>query len=224
MDKNKVLIVDDDIVLGNIMTAALRSSGYEVHYQTSLTALKSIVLELQPDMIVLDVEVGTKNGIDMAPELKLIAPDIPILFISSHTAASEAAKALHAGAVAYLKKPFEIEELLAYIERHVSVRHSDISQIGSFTLLMEDGLLMEGEELVKKLTLSESKLLKLLIMHANQTVSREEIEQTLWKEGAANEQSLNNFIGKLRKCLSKDKSIQLLLIPKVGYSLVLETT
>lgn len=224
MDKVKILIVDDDIVLGKIMTSALSSSGYQVHYQTSLTALKSIVMELHPDMIILDVEVGTKNGIDMTPELKLIAPDTPILFISSHTASSEAAKAIYAGGVAYLKKPFEIEELLAYIERHTTAQHCDNPQIGSFTLHIEDSLLMKGNEIVEKLTLSESKLIQLLILHVNQTVSRKEMEQTIWENGYANEQSLNNFIAKIRKYLSEDKSIKLLTIPKVGYKLVDKTT
>lgn len=224
MDISKVLIVDDDVALGKIMMAALCGSGYDTHYQTSLTAIKSAVKDFQPDMIVLDVEVGTKNGIDITPELKLIAPNTPILFISSHTASSEAARALHAGGVAYLKKPFEIEELLAYVERHTSAHRGDISQIGSFTLLVEDNLLMRGKELIKKLTLSEAKLLKLLIIHANQTVSREEIEQTLWEERVGSEHSLNNFIARLRKYLAKDENIQLLVIPKVGYKLVFEAT
>lgn len=224
MNKIRLLIVDDDIVLGKIMMSALSSFGYQVHYQTSLTGLKSVVMELHPDLIILDVEVETKNSIDITPELKLIAPDTPILFISSHTASSEAAKAIHAGGVAYLKKPFEIEELLAYIERHTSDQHCDNSQIGCFTLLIEDSLLMEGEEVVKKLTVSECKLLKLLISHINQTVTREEMEETVWKKGDANERSLNNFIASLRKYLSKDKSIELLTIPKVGYKLVVKMT
>ena len=86
-NKIKVLFVEDDVALGNIVTLALDDSGYEAHYQTSLAGIKSVMKELQPDIIVLDVEIGTKNGIEIIPELKMFAPEIPILIISSHVGA-----------------------------------------------------------------------------------------------------------------------------------------
>ncbi len=61
MDRIKVLFVDDDVALGNIVTLALESSGYEVHYQTSLVGVKTVAKEMQPDIIVLDLEIGAKN-------------------------------------------------------------------------------------------------------------------------------------------------------------------
>lgn len=219
MDKIKVLFVDDDVALGNIVTMALEDSGYEVHYQTSLTAIKPVIQELTPDIIVLDVEIGNKNGIDITPELKIIAPEIPILFVSSHIDTSEVVKALNAGGVAYLKKPFEIEELIAYISRHTATFHIRPMQIGRFTLNAEDNLLMKEEEVVRKLSAFESKLLKLLMLNMDKVVTREQIEQELWERNYANEQSLNNYIAKLRKYLSEDESLELITIPKVGYKL-----
>ncbi len=124
MNKIKVLFVDDDITLGNIVMMALNASGYEAYYQTSLTAIRSVIQELKPDIIILDVEIGKKNGIDATPEIKAIAPEIPILFVSSHIDSEKVVKALNAGGIAYLKKPFEIEELLAYIQRHSASFHS----------------------------------------------------------------------------------------------------
>ena len=56
MQKQKVLLADDDIALGKILALALQDSGYDVHYQTSATGLNTIVREWQPDIIVLDVE------------------------------------------------------------------------------------------------------------------------------------------------------------------------
>lgn len=219
MDKIKVLFVDDDVALGSIVTMALEASGCEVCYQSSLTAIRSVVQEFVPDIIVLDVEIGTKNGIDATPELMMIAPGVPILFVSSHLDSSEVARALKVGGIAYLKKPFEIEELLAYISRHTSLFHIEPNRIGMFTFNAEESLLMKGDEVVKKLTAFEHKLLKLLILNQNKVVAREQIVQELWDGDYGNEQSLNNYIAKLRKYISADNSLELLTIPKVGYKL-----
>lgn len=221
MDKIKVLFVDDDMALGNIVVLALEASGYEAHYQTSLAGIKSVVKEMQPDVIVLDVEIGAKNGIDAVPELKVIVPEIPILIVSSHVGSENVARALEAGAVTYLKKPFEIVELLAYINRFVKPFHAKGIEMGIFHLDAEENLLMKGEETVKKLSAFECKLLKLLVLNMNQVVTRQQIEQELWGSFTteSTEQSLNNYIAKLRKYLAEDRQLELLTIPKIGYKL-----
>lgn len=218
-DKIKVLFVDDDLVLGNVVTLALETLGYNTHYQTSLAGIKSVMREFQPDIIVLDVEIGTQNGIDSAPELKAIAPDIPILFISSHVDSAFTVKALGAGGAAYLKKPFEIEELLAYINRYTATFHSKGIQLGIFSLDTEEGLLKKGNEVIKRLSQFECKLLKLLALNLNNVITREQIEQELWEGVSGSEQSLNNYVVKLRKYLAEDKQLILTTIPKVGYKL-----
>lgn len=221
MDKIKVLFVDDDVALGNIVTLALENSGYEVHYQTSLVGVKTVVKELQPDIIILDLEIGTKNGIDAVPELKLVAPETPILFVSSHLDSENVVKALKAGAVNYLKKPFEIVELLAYINRFVKPFRSKGIKLGIFHLKAKENLLMKNDEVVRKLSTLEYKLLKLLALNLNEAVTREQIEQELWGGFAteSSEQSLNNYISKLRRYLAEDKQLELATIPKVGYKL-----
>lgn len=94
MEKTKVLFVDDDIALGQVVILALRALGYAAEYCTTLVGIQGVVQEMQPDIMVLDVEIGEKNGIDAVAELKLTAPDTPILFVSSHIAGSEVARAL----------------------------------------------------------------------------------------------------------------------------------
>ena len=180
MDKIKVLFVDDDMVLGNIVTLALEDSGYEVHYQTSLAGIKMVVKEMQPDIMVLDVEIGAKNGIEVVPELKAIVPETPVLIVSSHVESENVMKALEAGAVTYLKKPFEIVELLAYIQRFVKTFRVKGLEVGRLHLKAEESLLMKGDETVRKLSTLECKLLKMLALNLNRTVTREQIELELW--------------------------------------------
>lgn len=221
MDKIKVLFVDDDVALGNIVTLALDDLGYEAHYQTSLAGIKSVMKELQPDIIVLDVEIGTKNGIEIIPELKIIASETPILIVSSHVGVEYLTKALDAGAVTFLRKPFEIAELLAYINRFVKPFCAKGLGIGMFHIKAEENLLMKGDEVKRKLSAFECKLLKLLVLNLNQVVTRELIEQELWGGivTASSGQSLNNYIAKLRKYLAEDKQLVLATIPQVGYKL-----
>ena len=221
MDRIKVLFVDDDVALGNIVTLALESSGYEVHYQTSLVGVKTVAKEMQPDIIVLDLEIGAKNGIDAIPELKLVARETPILLVSSHLDSENLVKALEEGAVTYLKKPFEMVELQAYINRFVKPFRAKGIKLGMFHLNIEENLLMKEDEVVKKLSAFECKLLKLLMLNMNEVIHREQIEQEIWGDFVteSSEQSLNNYISKLRKYLAEDNRLELATIPKVGYKL-----
>ncbi|MDR0961576.1 MAG: response regulator transcription factor [Mediterranea sp.] len=225
MNNTNILFVDDDVALGNVITLALEYAGYEVHYQTKLTGIKEVVKELQPNIIVLDVEIGDRNGMDVVPELKVLAPETPILFISSHVDAEYVVKAIGLGAVSYLKKPFEIPELLAYIRRFTNASHSSALQVGKFSLVVDDNRLMKGEVVVKQLTALECKLLKLLVLNLNLPLSREQIEQEVWGRYAteSTEHSLNNYISKLRRYLAEDETIRLNTIPKVGYKLSVQS-
>ena len=128
---------------------------------------------------------------------------------------------MEAGAVNFLRKPFEIVELLAYINRFVKPFCAKGLGIGMFHIKAEENLLMKGDEVKRKLSLFEGKLLKLLILNLNQVVTRELIEQELWGGivTASSEQSLNNYISKLRKYLAEDKRLVLATIPQVGYKL-----
>lgn len=219
MEQQKVLLVDDDVLLGNIMTIALQEAGYEVAYQASLAAVQSVVREWKPDVIVLDVEVGTRRSIETVPEITAIAPHTPVLFISSHVEGSDVVQAMDTGGAAYLKKPFEAEELVAYVRRYMPSFHPKGLQIGEFSLNTAESLLIRQGQVVRKLTSMECKLLQMLALHFNQTVSREKIERELWNGKSGNEQSLNNYVAKLRRYLDGSHSVEIRTIPKTGYTL-----
>ena len=70
--KVKILFIDDDITFGRICTIILQEKGYEVFYQTTLNGAKACIAEAHPDIIVLDVEIGNQNGIEVAPEITVI--------------------------------------------------------------------------------------------------------------------------------------------------------
>ncbi len=220
MSKAKVLFIDDDVMLGNIVTMALTEEGYAVHQQNSLTGIKAVVNEFRPAIIVMDVEIGVEDGIDVMPELYAVSPEIPIIVISSHTESNELIRALRNGAIAYLKKPFEIEELTAYIERHANTTHNFIPKIkiASLELDTQNHILYQGAQKLKRLSKLEFALLLLLDEHQGEIVSHEEIS-SLWKGALPDQHSLYNLVRKVRKILSVDDRIEIVTVGKDGYAL-----
>lgn len=209
MSKGKVLFIDDDIALGNIVTAALTDEGYEVHQQNSLLGVKGIISEFKPDILILDIEIGTEDGIDKMPELHRVAPELPIIIISSHKEEKEVVRALCNKAVAYLRKSFGVEELIAYIERYIHPVAPSRMTIASLELDAVTRILSQGGKEVKKLSKLEFALLSLLYEHCNTAVSREEI-YGLWENAAeVDNHSLYNLIAKLKNILSVDANVEI---------------
>lgn len=223
MNKARVLFIDDDVMLGNIVTMALTNEGYVVHQQNSLTGIKAVVSEFRPGIIVMDVEIGAEDGIDAMPELYAVSPEIPIVIISSHTASNEVVRALQNGAVAYLKKPFEPEELIAYIERyaHTAQKLLPKIKIASLELDVQTHILYQESRKLKKLSKLEFALLLLLNEHQGEIVSHGEISK-LWGGAIIEDHSLYNLIAKLRKTLSVDVHIKIDTVGGDGYILQIE--
>ena len=223
MDKIKVLFIDDDIDFGKMLCLALEENGIQVHYANSLAGIAAIVKDISPDIILLDVEIGTQSGIDILPQIKAVAPHTPILFVSSHHESEVAIQAIQKGGLNYLRKPFEINELLAYIYRYVNVQCNNELLFEQFTLDIEKRLLKRNGEIIAELTPFENNILALLATSPNEIVSREKIIHSLWKDSSkVNELSLNNYIVKLRKLFQPYPSIQILTFRNQGFKLQID--
>ncbi len=220
MKKIKVLLVDDDVSLGSIYTMGLQHLGFEAHYLSSFIAVIETINEFQPNVVVLDVELGDKNGINESETILRLFPGLPIIFISSHTEIEYIKQSIEYGGVIYLKKPFEIEELGVYIKRFASVNSNTIG-FGNFkynfsTFKLENCI----AEQTYKLSNREGKTLQILVKNINNITTRSQIEHELWQDkDVSTDLMLNNIISRLRKLISTDSSIQIITIPRVGYKL-----
>ena len=223
MNKIKVLIVDDDTLLGSTIFIGLQALGMEPTYQTSLAGLQAVVESACPNIILLDVEVGEDNSIEQMQQLKLYAPNIPVIFMTSHTDAGYLAKAIGEGAVAFLKKPFELEELAAYIQRFAKtdtpIDTAFNVSIGKYTLNTNTRELFLNQNKECRLTVKQFETIHLLLEHSNEIVSRQALKDDLWPDGNASDPSLDNYISQLRKIFDKDESIHIITIPKIGFKL-----
>jgi two-component system KDP operon response regulator KdpE len=216
-----VLFVDDDLFLGQVVVSALREAGYVVHYQSTLAGLKAIVEEVRPDIIFLDVEVDGRNSIDLAPQLKALFSATPLFFISSHIDGKTINSGLNAGGDGYLKKPFDMEEILGYIERYATASDHRFIRVGTLSLDPESYQLSCGDQPIKQLSEKEFRLLRYLAAYPNQLVPKEDIERELWgKDDNVSQFSLNNYITRLRKYLSADSRVELVSVSRRGWKLV----
>lgn len=222
MIAQRVLFVDDDTELGNFVSIALESMGYKVHFQNSLVGIETIVNEFSPSIILLDVEIGEDNGIERAKTVLANFKHIPILFVSSHNDAETIAHGILTGGVGYIRKPFTIKELEAYVKRFAL--DANILYFSHYSLHLKEQKLFYQEELVKKLSKLEFKLLQLLVSHKNTALTKEMIAEVLWEGGLDEgcEASLNNLISRLRDLLSKDDTIAIETIRGKGYRLIIE--
>lgn len=225
MDKIKVLIVDDDAMLGATITLGLQTLGMEPTYLTSLAGLQAVVESTSPNIILLDVEVGEDNSIEQMQQLKLYAPNIPVIFMTSHTDAGYLSKGIGEGAVAFLKKPVEIEEVAAYIQRFAKTDDAiDIAFavcIGNYTLNTNTRELYFNKNKECRLTVKQFETIHFLLEHHHETISRQMLKDELWSDGNSSDPSLDNYISQLRKIFCKDKNIHIITIPKIGFKLEL---
>ncbi len=217
----KVLFVDDDTLLGDMVSQGLMYLGYKVHYQSTMIALGSIINEFRPNVIILDVEIGDKDGIDDSAGVRLLFPNIPIIFVSSHIESSYVIRALDSGGATYIKKPIDIEELAAYINRYAVAELKNTVGIGHFTLDTSSRLLFDAKNKNSyTLNKKECELLYLLIDNKECVISRSTIIKEVWNNDFSSDQVLNNYVSKLRKNLAGDSSISIETVPREGYRLI----
>lgn len=223
MEQTKVILVDDDTQLGNLLNMSLTEEGYLVHFQNSLTGIKSIIEEFNPSILVFDVEVGKEDSINHAGDILQAYPSLPILFISSHTDVEYVARGVRTGGVGYLRKPFEAEELIAYIERFARMEAQKVQfvQVGSYRLNMTTRELTQKDELIKQLSPNEFKCMLLLLENRNEIVTYQTLSEGVWnKKYAETEATMNNLISKLRKILENNRQISIQTLKNVGYRLI----
>ncbi len=117
----KVVIVDDDRDYLNLMKVTLSAQGFQVEGALDGQSAIKTIRELQPDVVLLDIGLPAGNGFKVIERLKALAPTshIPIITVSGRDPDANRDRALKAGAVSYLQKPVELEELVAEIERQV---------------------------------------------------------------------------------------------------------
>lgn len=229
----RVLLVEDDKNLSFILKSSLEQmiGGYEVVSVANGKDGLDMLTKENFDVIVSDVEMPVMDGVTMVQHIRKNHPSLAIIFITGLTTARDVINGYQAGADFYIKKPFLPEELDAHIQAVLRMRHNTqaespagndedtIFTIGKYSFDPTQNLLIfENEQ--HNLTAKESKILEMLCREKGKVVSRENILNEIWgNSDFYSSRSLDVFITKLRKYLSKDTNVSLNVLKGVGICL-----
>lgn len=198
-----ILIVDDDVYIGNMIEELLRQEGYGVMRAYSGTEALLVLAGERPDLVLLDRMLPGLDGEKILPKMR----GIPVIIVSARTDTAEKADLLLGGAADYITKPFDSRELLARVA--VQLRQTDAA--GQENLLefadisiYTDAHLVRVKETPVHLTRTEYAILRLLMEHPSQVVTRSVLLDSISRYSADGvESSLKIHISNLRKKLKE---------------------
>lgn len=222
----KIVFAEDELALGQIVSETLSMKGFEVIYcQDGIEAWDAYLKE-RPQLLVLDVMMPKKDGFQLAKEIRKQDQTTPILFLTAKSQPKDVVEGFTIGGNDYLKKPFSIEELIVRInnllDRVAPGRMSEIT-LGGYTFQPKKQKLLFDQDEEILLTHRESELLFHLSINKNHVLDRSLILKKLWNnDDFFSARSMDVFISKLRKKLSKDPAVSIVNIRGYGYKLICE--
>ncbi len=196
----QILIIDDDVHIGNMLEEALTKEGYKVSRAYSGTEALLMLSSVKPDLILLDLMLPGLSGEEVLPKIH----DIPVIVVSAKVEVDDKVALLLGGAVDYITKPFDIKELSARITvalRNAATSQNTVLSYGDLQLNTEThGVFAENKEV--KLTRTEFAILKLLMQNPKQVISKSAILERISRDTPdCTENSLKIHIFNLRKKL-----------------------
>jgi DNA-binding response OmpR family regulator len=228
----KVLIVEDEQHLADVLRFNLEAEGYHVrHVETGEAALELLVgaTNVPFDLVVLDVMLPGKDGFAVVSELRAARQFVPVLILTARGRPEDVLKGFAAGADDYLPKPTELAILIARIDglirrtrwlRRAPDRYTFAGKTIDF-----DTLELQVADKRHPLTLMEANLLRYLINHEGKAVSRKAMLEDVWAvREDTDTRAIDNFIVRLRRYIESEpsKPRHLLTVRSVGYRFVAE--
>jgi two-component system alkaline phosphatase synthesis response regulator PhoP len=237
-----VLIVEDEQHLADGLRFNLEAEGYEVQTVASgEAALKLLELDHERfDAVVLDVMLPGKDGFEVASQLRAAGQFVPILMLTARSRPEDVLRGFEAGADDYLPKPFELAILIARLRGLLRRRewfHRSQNANENFPQETDRMLTFSGKTLdfgslelhaggkKVRLTMMEAELLRYLVKHEGEAVSRRSVLESVWGlREDTDTRAIDNFIVRLRKYIEDDptKPRHLLTVRGVGYRFVAE--
>ncbi len=228
MEKPKVLLVEDDSNLGNLLKEYLEAKGYSTVLAVNGKQGYDVFSKDKFSICILDVMMPIKDGYTLAKEIRAIDTAVPIVFLTAKSMKEDAIEGFNIGADDYITKPFSMEELLLRIKAIIrrtenkSNKTEDQNEfkVGGYTFNYSHQLL-EINGTPQKLTTKEADLLKLLCLHANDVLDRNFALKSIWKDdNYFNGRSMDVYIAKLRKYLKDDPKVELINVHGKGFKLM----
>ena len=219
-EKIKVLLVEDDIDLGQMLKLYLELDRFKVFVVTSAEDGISLFKDEVFSIGIIDINLPKMSGFDFAKYIRKTDPLFPFIFLTARALKEDKIKGLKLGADDYITKPFDAEELILRIHNILN-RTGELKQnlleFSRFQLNMDE-LQLVHPDIIQKLTRREAELLYYLVTHQNKLIKTKDILSDLWGEDDYFlGRSMNVFVSRLRKYLSPEPSISIQNIRGEGY-------
>lgn len=226
--KKKVLLVEDDTNLGNLLQDSLEIKNYEVALKRNGEDAFNDFKVSKYDMCILDVMMPKKDGFTLAKDIRRMNATVPIIFLTAKVLKEDTIEGLKLGADDYITKPFSMEELTLRMENifkrlpKAEVSNQNQFKIGKFDFDNTHCILKNGTVEVK-LTTKESELLKMLAVYTDRILEREVALNAVWgTDSYFAGRSMDVYIAKLRKYLKEDTNVEILNIHGTGFKLIVK--
>jgi two-component system, OmpR family, response regulator len=220
----RVLVVDDDANIADVLSMALRYEGFAVETAGSGRAAIKGAAEFSPHLIVLDVMLPDFDGFEVAKRLAERRAEIPILFLTARDTTEDKVRGLTLGGDDYVTKPFSIEEILARIRtilRRVGLAQQDGRHLSFSDLELDDDTreVTRGGTLIE-LTDTEYRLLRYLMLHPRSVLTRAQILDHVWEyDFGGDARVLETYVSYLRRKLEGQGPRLIQTVRGVGYAL-----
>lgn len=211
MRNEKVLIVEDDAEIRHLIQLYLEKEYQVIMTENGKKAIEVIKLD-SPDLILLDILLPGKDGLEVCREIRTFNVDVPIIFLSSRREYEDRIFGLEAGADDYITKPFDPGEVLARVRAHlrrkeIAARRFDVNQtvrrFGDLEINMDNYTVHRSGELIQ-LYAKEMQLLLFLVKNSNQVFSIDQLYDQIWGEDKLGDyRTVKVHISNLRRKIEK---------------------
>jgi two-component system OmpR family response regulator len=223
-DAHRILVVDDEPNILDVLTMALRFQGFEVETAATGEQALAAASSFKPQLMVLDIMLPDMEGFEVARRLGAQRAQVPIVFLTARDATEDKIRGLTIGGDDYVTKPFSLEELIARIR--TVLRRTGQAEADSSVLSFEDLELDDDTREVRRagvaidLTATEFRLLRYLMLNPRRVLTRDQILSHVWDyDFGGDARVLETYVSYLRKKLDGHGPPLIHTVRSVGYAL-----
>jgi DNA-binding response OmpR family regulator len=218
----RVLIIDDDRILADILAFALLREGFHVVQAHDGESALEIWAKFKPDLIILDINLPGTDGFTICEQIRRKA-DTPIIMLTVRSKDEDIVRGFELGADDYILKPFSPRQLVArahaILRRAVKFASGGSRQVGNLRVERSEPLVWNTQGEPISLTTLEGRLVDFLILNAGQELPFDLIIDHVWGSNGGNKDKLRQLVHRLRRKIEADPSNPLLIktVPGLGY-------
>ncbi|WP_188193611.1 response regulator transcription factor [Nonomuraea sp. SYSU D8015] len=221
---SRILVVDDEPYLADLVATALRYEGFETAIAATGAAAVAMTGSFRPDLIVLDVMLPDVLGTEVCRRVRAAGTEVPVVFLTARDATEDKIGGLAVGGDDYVTKPFSLEELIARIRavlRRTKRAEPDTGLLSFQGLVIdEDAYEVRRNGTLLDLTPTEFKLLRFLMVNAGRVVTKRQILDHVWEyDFGGNDGVVQTYISYLRRKVDNVDPPLIHTVPRVGYVL-----